>query len=262
MNRIKKKFDLLKSRNEKALITFITAGDPDIKTTEDMIFAMEDGGADIVEIGIPYSDPLADGPVIQNSSARSLKNGTKIKDIMNCIKDVRSKSDIPLVFLAYYNSLFKYGIERFISESLMAGIDGFIIPDLPIEEREELVCKLNGTNISLIPLVAPTSKERIKRIVESADTFVYCVSLNGVTGMREKISTDLKAYMETVKQFTTLPRALGFGISNPSIVKNVKDLCEGVVVGSAIVDLISKNADRGRKVKEFVSEMKGVLLNE
>ncbi len=262
MNRIKKKFDLLRSKNEKALITFLTAGDPDIKTTSDMILVMEESGADIIEVGIPYSDPLADGPVIQDSSARSLRNGTKIKDVMNCVKEVRSKSDIPLAFLAYYNSIFKYGIERFISESLTIGVDGFIIPDLPIEEREELASKLRGTDISLIPLVAPTSKERIKRIVESADTFIYCVSVNGVTGIRDSISTDLKNYMEAIRQFTPLPRALGFGISNPSIVKNVKGLCEGVVVGSAIVNLISKSTDRAQEVKEFVSEMKGALLDE
>lgn len=262
MNRIKEKFELLKEKKEKALVTFITAGDPDMKTTIQALLAMENAGADIVELGIPYSDPLADGPVIQNSSARSLKNGTRVKDVMNCVGELRTKSDVPVILLTYYNPIFKYGIDKFIFESEIVGVDGLIIPDLPIEEREDLSPRLKNTGISLIPLVAPTSKERIKRIVESADTFVYCVSLNGVTGMREKIFTD-KTYMNTIRQFTPLPRVLGFGISSPDIVRNVKDLCEGIVVGSAIVDLMNKSGkdELIERVTKFISEMKGALYD-
>ncbi len=262
MNRINEKFAHLKSNGQKALITFITAGDPDAETTVKAIKGMEEAGADIVEIGIPYSDPLADGPTIQESSMRALKNGIKIPIIMEMVKKARQMSEVPLVFLAYYNSIFKYGVEKFLEESSKAGIDGIIIPDLPIEERSEISNLMNKNGIILIPLVAPTSRERIRAIVENADGFVYCVSVNGVTGAREKIGTDLKSYMNTVAHFTNVPRALGFGISSASMIKEVKDYCEGVIVGSAIINAMTRFQDRGEmleNLKAFVSELKNGL---
>jgi tryptophan synthase alpha chain len=262
VNRIDGKFNYLKKAGQKALITFITVGDPDPETTGELVVAMERAGADIVELGIPYSDPLADGPVIQRASDRALKAGTKIATCMQTAKSIREKCGIPLVFLVYYNSVFNYGPEKFAIDARNAGIDGIIIPDLPVEERNETAAIASSCGIHLIPLVAPTSHERIKNIVEGAGGFVYCISSKGVTGVREDIETDIKAYMEEVSRYTALPRALGFGISGPDMAKRFRDCCEGLIVGSAIVRLIEQGKDRRRmlsNVCEFVSRIKEVL---
>ncbi len=262
MNRINEKFSHLKSNQQKALITFVTAGDPDAETTVKIIDGMEEAGTDIVEIGIPYSDPLADGPTIQSSSIRALKNGIKIPIIMDMVKEIRKYSEIPLVFLVYYNSIFKYGMDEFLEESKRSGIDGIIIPDLPMEERNEISEMMRKKDIILIPLVAPTSRERVRDIVKNADGFVYCVSINGVTGAREKIGTDLKSYMDSVASFTNIPRAIGFGISNAAMIREVKDYCDGVIVGSAIINVISKyddNSEMLENLKKFVSDLKSGL---
>lgn len=262
LNRIDKMFEVLRAKHETAMISFITAGDPDLGTTADLVLAMEKAGADIIELGIPYSDPLADGVVIQESSARALKNGATITKIMETVKKIRHQSSIPLVYLVYYNSVFKYGIEKFLEESNAAGIDGLIIPDLPIEERSEMLEKANEYNIALIPLVAPTSKERIKGILDSGKGFVYCVSTTGVTGVRSKIGTNVENYMKLVGSFTSLPRALGFGISGPEMAKEYKPYCDGIIVGSAIVKKIAeaKNIeDAVKSVYEFVKEIKDAI---
>ncbi len=240
MNRIDKKFEDLKKEGRKALITFITAGDPDIETTYDIVLALEEGGADIIELGIPYSDPLADGPTIQASSQRALNKGVKIPDIMRIVEKIRLKSDIPLVYLVYYNSIFKYGMQKFLEESKKAGVDGLIIPDLPLEERKDILKEADKYSIYLIPLVAPTSKERIKLITENGKGFVYCVSITGVTGARENIETDIEEYMKTVSQYTDMPKAIGFGISTPEMAKKLKDFSDGIIVGSAIVEELLK----------------------
>jgi len=262
VNGIDERFCRLKNAGQKGLITFITAGDPDPETTCELVCGMERAGADIVELGIPYSDPLADGPVIQRASARALKSGIKITHIMDMAKSVRKASDIPLVYLVYYNSVFGYGPERFIGEARDAGVDGLIIPDLPVEERREMSDIVSSHGMHLIPLVAPTSHERIKKITEGAGGFVYCISTKGVTGVRDEIETDIKTYMQEVSGYTTLPRALGFGISGPEMAKRFKDYCEGVIVGSAIVRLIEQSKDKRRmldNVCEFVSRIKEVL---
>ncbi|MEQ2130332.1 tryptophan synthase subunit alpha [Caldanaerobacter subterraneus KAk] len=262
MNRIDRRFDDLKKEGKKALITFITAGDPDIDTTYDIVLALEKAGADIIELGIPYSDPLADGPTIQASSQRALAKGIKIRDIMNLVMRIREKSDIPIVYLVYYNSVFKYGIEKFLEDSKKAGVDGLIIPDLPLEERKEVLDIADKYEIYLIPLVAPTSKERIKAITENGKGFVYCVTLTGVTGAREEITTDLEEYMRLVSSYTSMPKALGFGISGPEMARKLKSLSDGIVVGSAIVERIAKGYNRCemlKEVKEFVSSLREVL---
>lgn len=262
MNRIDRRFDDLKKEGKKALITFITAGDPDIDTTYDIVLALEEAGADIIELGIPYSDPLADGPTIQASSQRALAKGIKIKDIMDLVMRIREKSDIPIVYLVYYNSVFKYGIEKFLEDSKNAGVDGLIIPDLPLEERKEVLDVADKYEIYLIPLVAPTSKERIKAITENGKGFVYCVTLTGVTGAREEIATDLEEYMRLVSSYTSMPKALGFGISGPEMARKLKSLSDGIVVGSAIVERIAKGYNRCeilKEVKEFVSSLREVL---
>lgn len=262
MNRIDKKFSILKKEGRKALITFITAGDPDIETTYDIVLTLEEAGADIIELGIPYSDPLADGPTIQASAQRALNKGIKIPDIMEMVKKIRLKSDIPLIYLVYYNSIFKYGIQKFLKESNDAGIDGLIIPDLPIEERKDISEVSDRYNIYLIPLVAPTSKERIKLITENGKGFVYCVSITGVTGAREDIGTDIEEYMKTVSQYTNMPKALGFGISTPEMAKKIKDFSDGIIIGSALVERIAKEYNKSemlQEVKSFVSSLKEVL---
>ncbi len=262
MNRIDEKFSSLGSEKKRALITFVTAGDPDLDTTIDAVSAMEKGGADIIEIGIPYSDPLADGPTIQASSARALKNGVRIPKVMKAVRRIREKSEVPLVFLVYYNSVFRYGIESFLDEAAEAGIDGMVVPDLPLEERADMMGLADERELSLIPLVAPTSHERIEAIVGKGRGFVYCVSVAGVTGMRKEISTDLEGYMETVSGFTSLPRAIGFGISGPEMIERVKPYCEGVIVGSAIVRRMARDARREdllEDLENFVSELKSAL---
>ncbi|MCF6096823.1 tryptophan synthase subunit alpha [Thermovorax subterraneus] len=261
-NRIDMTFERLKKEGKKALIAYITAGDPDIETTAELIFKMIEAGADAVEIGVPYSDPLADGPVIQRASARALRNGTKIKDIMKMVEMIRKNSQIPILYLVYYNSVFIYGVERFMKEAYSAGVDGIIIPDLPLEERGEVFELTKKYGLHLIPLVAPTSHGRIKKIVENAGGFVYCVSSTGVTGERERIETDIKSYLEEVSKYTGLPKAVGFGISSPEMARNIKDYCEGIIIGSAIVSIIEKASTKEEmfeKIDNFIRSIKKVL---
>ena len=262
MNRIDKKFEILKQKNEKAMIPFITAGDPDLETTVELVLAMERARADIIELGIPYSDPLADGIVIQQSSARALKNGAKIAKIMNTVKDIRKKSEVPLVYLVYYNSIFKYSMEKFMKECGDSGVDGIIIPDLPIEERDDILKMGHKYGVNLIPLVAPTSKERIKKITHNGKGFVYCVSTNGVTGVRQEIGTDIKEYMDIVSQYTDMPKALGFGISSVEMADKYKKYCDAVIVGSAIIKKISEAKNKNEAIEnvaKFVSDIKKSL---
>lgn len=263
MNRIDEKFKLLKEKNEKAMIPFITAGDPDLDTTVDLVIAMEQAGADIIELGIPYSDPLADGVTIQQSSTRALKNGAKISKIMNTVKEIRKKSQVPLVYLVYYNSIFKYGMEKFIEECSNVGVDAIIIPDLPIEERKDIIDVADKYGVYLIPLIAPTSKERIKTITNNGKGFVYCVSTTGVTGVRQKISTNIEEYMDIVSQYTKMPKALGFGISNAEMAKEFKPYCDAIIVGSAIVKKVAEGKNKEEvieNVTKFVSGIKEVLV--
>ncbi len=240
MNRIDKKFKILKKDGRKAIITFVTAGDPNLSITRKLVFKLEEAGADIIELGIPYSDPIADGPIIQVSSERALKNGVKIVKIMDMVKEIREKSQVPLIYLAYYNSIFKYGIEKFLRECKKVGIDGLIIPDLPIEERREIEIIMDKYGVYLIPLVAPTSEERIKEIVKSGKGFVYCVTVKGITGVRNEINTNIKKYIEMVNSHTKLPKALGFGISSKKMAEKLSSYCDGIIIGSAIIKRINE----------------------
>ncbi|MBP1744658.1 MAG: tryptophan synthase subunit alpha [Firmicutes bacterium] len=263
MNRIDEKFKRLREKNEKAMIPFVTAGDPDLGTTVELVLAMERAGADIIELGIPYSDPLADGVIIQESSNRALNGGAKISGIMGTVMKIRDVSQVPLVYLVYYNSVFKYGIEKFLSECSGAGVDGVIIPDLPIEERKDILEIADRYGVYLIPLVAPTSKDRIKKITDNGKGFVYCVSTNGVTGVRQEIGTDIGAYMGIVSQYTDMPKALGFGISGPEMAKKYKDCCDAVIVGSAVIRKIAEAKDKEEAVEstaKFISEIKNALV--
>ncbi|MCK5780353.1 MAG: tryptophan synthase subunit alpha [Psychrilyobacter sp.] len=256
MNRITKKFKEL--GETKALITYITAGDPSLEKTEELVYAMEKGGANIVELGIPYSDPIADGPVIQAADERSLENGTTIEKIFNTVEKIRENTEIPLVFLVYFNTIFKFGTEKFIKRCKSSGVDGLIIPDLPLEERNEISEFLVDDSVALIPLVAPNSKGRLGKIVEGGDGFVYCISSFGVTGVRDSFDVDLKSFLSDVRKATNLPLAVGFGISNKEDVQDIHKVADGAIVGSAIVKLVHETNGNLKIIGEKVRELRGV----
>lgn len=262
MNKIELVFKNLREDNRKALIPFIGIGDPSIEETIEMVVELERAGADIIELGIPFSDPLADGTVIQNSYHRALTTGIKIDDIIQCIKRVNSKINSPIVTMVYYNIVYCVGVERFIESLKEAGVSGMIIPDLPLEEKEEVAGICDKNNILLIPLVAPTSKERIKKITEDAKGFVYCVSHAGTTGEQSEISPNIKEYLEEVRNSTSTPICVGFGISSVETANAVKDFADGVIIGSAIVKRATsddKFEDRKENVYSFVKEIKKTL---
>lgn len=246
--------------NGKAFIGFLTAGDPDINTTKECIFAMEEAGADLIEIGIPFSDPIAEGIVIQGANIRALKSDTCLSDIFEMVKQVRMKTKIPIVFLTYVNPVFNYGYEEFFRTCAQTGVDGVIIPDLPYEEKNELKEYADKNNIDIISLVAPTSEDRIKMIAKDSKGFVYVVSSMGVTGVRSEITTDLTSIVKLVKETTKTPSAIGFGINTPEQAKYFSQIADGVIVGSAIVKIIEKyGKDSPEYVYNYVKEMKSAI---
>lgn len=244
----------------KAFIPFITCGDPDLETTAKVVRAAVENGADLIELGIPFSDPTAEGPVIQGANLRALNAGITTDKIFVFVKELRKDVKIPLVFMTYANVVFSYGVERFVSACQEVGIDGLILPDLPFEEREEFhpFCKQHG--IDLISLIAPTSEKRIAMIAGEAEGFVYIVSSLGVTGERKEITTDLSAIIKTVRENTKIPCAIGFGISTPQQAKKMAEFADGVIVGSAIIKLLEeygKNAPQ--YVGDYVRDINRVL---
>lgn len=260
MNRIDGKFEQLKQEGRKALITFVTAGDPDLDATVDLVLAMEQGGADIVELGVPFSDPVAEGPVIQEASLRSLQNGTTLQKIFETVKTLRQKTDMPLLLMMYINTIFRFGTERFFDLCVQCGIDGVIVPDLPFEERDEIKDASQRTGVYSISLVAPTSHERVKMIAKEAKGFLYCVSSTGVTGMRKEFSTDFQEFFDTVNRYSPVPAAVGFGIATPEQARAMKGYCDGVIVGSAIVDLVAQyQSEAAEPVKALVSSLRQAL---
>jgi len=240
----------------KAFITYITAGDPNLETTEKLVFEMEQAGADIIELGIPFSDPIAEGPVIQEASLRALASGTTVKKIFDMVKRIREKSQIPLVFLTYINPVFKYGYDAFFAKCKEVGVDGIIIPDLPFEEKEEVHIFSSKHGIDLIPLVAPTSEDRIRKIAASAKGYLYVVSSLGVTGMRSEIKTDLKSIIDVARETAKAPIAVGFGINTPEQAAKISQVADGIIVGSAIVKMIAEN----KPVSEYVKKMKSAII--
>ena len=264
-SRIGRKFEDLKRCNEKALIPYITCGDPDMQTTIRLVLGLEKVGVAIVELGIPYSDPLADGPVIQRASQRALRNHINIDNIFDMISKLREQSEIPLIFLVYYNSVFRYGIDRFLENCVKNGIDGLVIPDLPLEERQCLYEQMNAYPLDLIPMVAPTSEERIKEIVQMGSGFVYCISSKGVTGARSSFEDNLISFMEKVKKYSTIPTVIGFGISSEEAVKKLKGISDGLIVGSSIIEKIEAGIPKGeieKNVFEFTKQLQEALKNE
>jgi tryptophan synthase alpha chain len=238
-------------KNGKAFIPFITCGDPDLETTEKIVYAMAEAGADLIELGIPFSDPTAEGPVIQEANIRALSNGITTNDVFDLVRKLRKTVTIPMVFMTYANVVFSYGSEKFINTCKEIGIDGLILPDIPYEEKDEFdgICKEYG--LDLVSLIAPTSHERISMIANDANGFVYCVSSLGVTGTRSEITTDIGAMVKLVKAAKDIPCAVGFGISNPEQAKKMAAQADGVIVGSAIVKICAKY---GRECVPYVSE--------
>ena len=262
MNRITKKFNELENKREKALIAFITGGDPDIETTEKLILAMEEAGADIIEIGIPFSDPAAEGPVIEKADERALAGGCTADKLFDMIKKVRIKTNMPLLFMTYINPVYIYGKDRFMSKCRETGIDGIIVPDLPFEEKDELENECNRHGVYLISMIAPTSGERIKKIAKNAEGFIYCVSSLGVTGMRNEINTDISELMRNIKKVSSVPCAVGFGISTPEQARDMAEISDGIIVGSAIVNIIAEFGKNSiDPVKQFVKELKSGIFS-
>lgn len=263
-NRITEKFAQLQANNQKALITFLTAGDPDLTKTAELVLTMEKNGSDIIELGIPYSDPLADGPVIQAASQRALKAGTTLNKIFEMVVGLRAKTQVPLVLMTYINPIIQFGIQKFAERASEAGIDGLIIPDLPLEEAGLLGDLTARTGIVVIPMLAPTSTDsRIAKIAQEARGFIYCVSLTGVTGVREQANQNIKPFIDKVRTFTDKPLAIGFGISNPEQAKKMSDFADGVIVGSALVKIIEENADSPNttlKVGALVKSLKDAVI--
>jgi tryptophan synthase alpha chain len=247
-------------QNGKAFIPFITCGDPSLEITEQLVYAVEEAGADLVELGIPFSDPTAEGPVIQEANLRALSGGVTTDKVFAMVERIRKNSQIPMVFMTYANVVFSYGIERFVKKASKIGMNGIILPDVPFEEKEEFdtICKQYG--LDFISLIAPTSHERISMIAKEAEGFVYCVSSLGVTGMRSKITTDIGAMVQLVKAEKDIPCAVGFGISNPEQAKNMAEKSDGVIVGSAIMKICGTyGTECVPYVKQYVKEMKDAI---
>lgn len=244
-------------KNGTAFIGFLTAGDPTIDKTIEYILAMVEAGCDLIEIGIPFSDPMAEGVVIQDANVRALKHDTTTDDVFEMVRRVREVTDIPLVFLTYINPVFFYGYEEFFKKCGELGIDGIISPDLPYEEKGEIKDIALKNDVDVISLIAPTSSERIKMIANDATGFIYVVSSLGVTGMRSEIKTDLNAILSDIREVTDLPLAVGFGINTPQQAKDISKIADGVIVGSAIVKIIEEHGENASEaLREYVSSMK------
>lgn len=244
----------------KAFIPFITAGYPSLEDTERFVLKMEEAGADLIEIGIPFSDPIAEGPVIQHASTMALKNGTNLDKIFQMLKSLRSKTQIPLVFMAYINSIFKYGMDNFFEKCRELNIKGVILPDVPNEEKTSIEEIAKSYDIDIISFIAPTSADRIKEIAKNSRGFIYVISSLGVTGTRDEITTDLASIDEIIRQTTITNTAIGFGINTPSQAKEISKYADGIIVGSAIIKLIDKfGSHADDAIFNYVKEMKEAI---
>ena len=257
MSSIRKAFE-----NGKAFIAFVTCGDPDLETTAAVVRAAAENGADLIELGIPFSDPTAEGPVIQGANLRALNGGVTTDRIFAFVKALRRDVKAPMVFMTYANVVFSYGAERFISACRELGIDGLILPDLPFEEKEEFQPLCSRYGVELISLIAPTSENRIAMIAKEAEGFLYIVSSLGVTGTRSEIKTDLASIVRVVRENTDLPCAIGFGISTPEQAKKLAALSDGVIVGSAVIKLLERyGTDAAAHVGAYVKSMKDAITS-
>jgi tryptophan synthase alpha chain len=259
-NRIDAKFAELKARGEKALITYLTAGDAGYSTTEKCISEMERAGADIIEIGVPFSDPIAEGPVIQAASSRALKRGTSLAGTFEMVKRIRTKTDMPLILMLYINSIFGFGTEKFFALCEEVGIDGVIVPDMPFEEKDEIQSFADAHGVINISLIAPTSRQRTAMIAAEAEGFVYCVSSVGVRGMSQGFATDFEEFIGSVRKASDTPCAIGFGISSPEAAKEMSSYADGVIVGSAIGYIVGEyRKDAPSHIYDFTRSLKDAI---
>jgi len=262
VNRIKARFQALKAGGRKALIPFLTAGDPDLGKTREIVLAMAEAGADIIELGVPFSDPIADGPVIQRATQRALDGGTTLDGILDLVRQIRAASEIPILLFSYYNPLLAHGLDRLADDALEVGIDGLLASDLTVEESGAFVESMSRRGLSTVFLVAPTSSpERVARIARTSTGFLYAVSRTGVTGAQNELSDDLTGFIRSLKTHTDLPVAVGFGISRPEHVRAVWQEADGAVVGSAIVREIEERLgsdDLAASIGQFVRWLRGV----
>ena len=246
--------------NGKAFIPFITCGDPDLDTTERVVLEAVKNGADLIELGIPFSDPTAEGPVIQGANVRALRGGATTDRIFSLVRRIRQHTDTPMVFMTYANVVFSYGPDRFIGSCRDMGIDGLILPDLPYEEKGECEAIAAAHNVDVISMIAPTSESRIRAIASEAKGFLYVVSSMGVTGVRSEIKTDLGSILSAIRKVTDIPAAVGFGINTPEQAAEIAAICDGVIVGSAIVRIAAKYGSKaGPHIYEYVRKMKEAI---
>lgn len=263
MNRIDQKFKELKKRKKKAFIAFLTAGYPNLKVTEDLVVAFEKSGVDIVEIGVPFSDPLADGKTIQAASQKALEHDITLEKILHLVKRIRKRSGIPIALMTYYNPVFHFGDEKFIALAKSAGVDGVIIPDLPPEEAKDLIKAARAKGVATVFFLAPTtSRHRIQRIADASSGFIYYVSVTGITGTGQSIAAEsIGKHIRQIKQFTNKPVCVGFGVSTPHQVRSIAKISDGVIVGSEIIRQIDKNAGKKDLVIR-VAKFVGNLINK
>jgi tryptophan synthase alpha chain len=263
MGRIGDKFESLRSKKEKALIVYLTAGDPSLDVTRKLILTMERAGADILEIGVPFSDPTADGPVIQAASQRALKEGTTLQGVLDLVNDIRKVSEIPIVIFGYFNPIFAYGGKKFARAAQNAGVDGILVVDLPYEEARELRDYTDAAGIDFISLIAPTTDpKRLSKIAAGATGFLYYISITGITGTAAPKIENIKAEVGKIRKITKLPVAVGFGISKPQQAREIGRFADGVVIGSAVVRLINENKDSRDLVKiisGYISDIKKAM---
>lgn len=257
VKRISDVFGKLKKEGKKAFIPYIMAGDPDLDKTLQNVLLLERCGADIIELGVPFSDPLADGPTIQRSAERALRSGVTLKKVIPFVKRIRQYTSIPIVLMTYYNPVFRYGEEAFIKDSVEAGVDGVIVPDLPVEEGKGFIKKARTYRLDTIFLIAPTSTEdRIKKIASNCRGFVYYVSITGITGARLYLDSEIKKHINLIKSYTDTPVAIGFGVSTPEEAKEVAGLADGVIIGSAIV---KKLYEHPSGAEDFIKKLREAI---
>lgn len=261
MSRIKPTFDALKAANKTALVSFVMGGDPDVRTTAEILLALTEAGTDIIEIGMPFSDPMADGPTIQAAGLRALDAGTKLHDIFDLVANFRKvDKKTPIVLMGYANSVYSHGAEYFVEQAVAAGVDGLIVVDLPPEEAEQLSIRLSAHDVALIRLVAPTTKgERLKQLLGTCSGFVYYVSITGITGSKTADISAIQPHIDEIKTLSALPVCVGFGIKTADDVKQFADVADGVVVGSSIVTVAHESNAPAQAVKDFVTELKSAL---
>ncbi len=254
MTRIHDKFKELKEKGKAALVTYLTAGDPSLETTTKIVFELEQSGADIIELGVPFSDPMADGPTIQLSSERALKNGMTLRGVLDILRKIRKKSEIPVIIFGYYNPFFSYGLKKFAEDASDAGADGVLVVDLPPEEAEEFKVHTDKAGLDLVFLLAPTStSERIRLVSENAKGFIYLVSVTGVTGERPALDYSLEHLVREIKHHTGLPVGIGFGVSTRDQAQMIANFADAVIVGSALIKIIEKYGHSGKDLFKEVS---------